>query len=192
MLILTDTPPKRANFFQMPLAHRVFSKLRFFLLSLLLIIGVACNDIIPVWVGEVTLNDYTLYYSDYPREFEIDLSGDESLVPMRLELTLTYYVGIGRTDLPLYLILEDENHEVREFHTTLNLKADNQWQGSAQDNEIDYTITHEAISELQLDPQKYKLKIYANDDEIDKIYGIVKLAARLYELDSAEAASSSD
>ena len=61
------------------------------------------------------------------------------------------------------------------------LKQDGQWRGAPQENEVDYTFTQVAIPQLTLEPDhSYTLKVYANDDELEKIYGIVRLVARLY------------
>lgn len=156
--------------------------------SLVLLAMLGCGDIIPLWRGELSLNDYTLYYSDYPSEFEMDLSevqGQE--VHARLELVIRYYVGIGRSDLPLFIIIEDEENNISEFTTNVPLKSGDQWLGIPAENEIDYLITHDAIPSLKLKPSKYKLKIYANDDNEEKIYGVVRIEARLYELEEPAA-----
>ncbi|MEL6195048.1 MAG: hypothetical protein AAFR66_23525 [Bacteroidota bacterium] len=148
-------------------------------LSFLLTIA-SCGDLVPVWRGEIILSDYTLYYSDLPREFEIDISDQNAGQELRLELELTYYTGLGRNELPIYMVLEDENTNVQEFQTDLVIKADGSWQGIPDENEIDYTITHTAIPSIILENGKYSLKLYANDDKEEKIYGIVRIAARLY------------
>ena len=54
---------------------------------------------------------------------------------------------------------------------------------SPDEFKVDYSISHLAIEELQLDPGMYSLKIYSDDQNFEQIEGIVKIAARLFELD---------
>ncbi|MEM9933230.1 MAG: hypothetical protein AAF824_06450 [Bacteroidota bacterium] len=150
-----------------------------FCLSFLLTIP-SCGDIVPVWRGEIILSDYTLYYSDLPREFEIEITDQNAGQELRLEMALTYYTGLGRNEIPIYMVLEDAKTNVQEFQTNIPIKSSGAWQGVPDENEIDYTITHTAIPSLTLEEGTYSLKIYANDDKEEKIYGIVRIAARLY------------
>ena len=89
-----------------------------FLILVLMTPILGCGDIQPIWKGEQPLREkgYTLYFSE-PCEFAIDLSASEVQVKTRLELAITYYVKISRTNLPLFLVIEDEEHERREFLT---------------------------------------------------------------------------
>ena len=137
----------------------------------------------PGMEGELVLSDYTLYYSDQPREFQIDISDQNSGQELRLELALTYYTGLGRNEIPLYMVLEDEHTNVQEFQTDIPIKSEGAWQGVADENEIDYTVTHTAIPSIKLEKGTYSLKLYANDDKEEKIYGVVRIAARLYNKD---------
>lgn len=144
----------------------------------------SCGDIIPVWRQEKTINDYTLYYTDEPKEFQVDLTNEpEAKLDLRLELVVRYYIGIGRNELPLFIIIEDEENNISEFTTSIPLKSGEQWLGVPAENEIDYTITHEAIPSLSLKPTTYSMKIYANDEKAEKIYGVVRLEARMYKLE---------
>lgn len=95
-------------------------------------------------------------------------------------MALTYYTGLGRNEIPIYMVLEDAKTNVQEFQTNIPIKSSGAWQGVPDENEIDYTITHTAIPSLTLEEGTYSLKIYANDDKEEKIYGIVRIAARLY------------
>lgn len=158
------------------------SALYLFLFSL---ITTGCGDIIPLWVDETELNDFTLYYTDKPVEFhiEIDQLTTES-TQARLELDITYYTDIGRTDIPLFLSLEDDSNHVSEFNANVLLKAEGEWLGVPHNNEIDYTITHNVISSLELRNGHYLLRIYANDEKKEKIYGVVRIVARLYEIET--------
>ncbi|RMG27249.1 MAG: hypothetical protein D6730_07620 [Bacteroidetes bacterium] len=143
-----------------------------------------CGDMIPIWRGEVTLDDYTIYHSVYPVEFEVDLSREQGAeLNTRLELVIRYYVGIGRQNLPLFILIEDEENNIREFTVDIPLKSGEQWLGVPAENEIDYVLTHTAIPSLRLKPGKYTLKMYANDELDEKIYGVVKIEARLFLLE---------
>ncbi|MEL6592698.1 MAG: hypothetical protein AAFQ68_21545, partial [Bacteroidota bacterium] len=55
------------------------------------------------------------------------------------------------------------------------------WLGEPKQNEIDFSLTHIAIPELRLKPGEYTLRIYANDEAQESVYGIVNVEARLYE-----------
>ncbi|MCI4668448.1 MAG: hypothetical protein MRZ79_09930 [Bacteroidia bacterium] len=161
-----------------------FSKyFRFLLLVLLILSGMGCGDIRPIWKGEKQLRDkgYTLYFSE-PCEFSIDLNDLNVPVNARLELAITYYVKISRTNLPLYLVLEDEKHVRREFFTNVLIKDDGEWLGAPDEDNVDYTITHLAISEIELEKGIYSLKIYSDDQDFEQIEGVVKIAARLFEV----------
>jgi hypothetical protein len=146
----------------------------------------ACSDIVPVWVGQKKLDDLTLYYSDLPLEFDLRLKTEKTL-DLRLELEITYYSGIGREDLPLTLIIEGDSLLPREFPVRITLKEGEQWQGIPDANEIDYSLTYEAISSISLKPGDYILKMYANDEKEEKIYGVTRIVARLFENKGAEA-----
>jgi hypothetical protein len=142
--------------------------------------SLGCGDIVPVWSGEATLKGQTLHFTEGPLEFPVDIEVKDSIVNLRLELQVTYYQGIGRDNLPLFLILEDKDHNIIENTTDIQLKAENEWLGIQEKNEIDYTITHNAIPDISLAPGKYSLKIYANDEKAEKIYGVVRIVARFY------------
>lgn len=157
------------------------------LLILLVLAETGCGDIRPVWKGEKNLREkgFTLYFSE-PCEFSIDLNDLNAPLNARLELAITYYVKISRTSLPLYLVLEDENHVRREFFTNVLIKDDGEWLGFPDEEGIDFTITHMAINELRLEKGKYSLKIYSDDQDFEQIEGIVKVAARLFEVGEEE------
>lgn len=146
----------------------------------LMILGSGCSDIVPVWSGETVLKEQTLRYTEDPVEFVVDIDVADSIVSLRLELQITYYQGIGREDLPLFLILEDAQHNIIEHTTDIQLKSENEWLGVQEKNEIDYTLLHNAIPDISLRPGKYSLKIYANDQKNEQIFGIVKIVARFY------------
>jgi len=156
----------------------------FFLSSYVMTIVVlsSCGDIKPVWKGDMNMEKqgYTLHYSEDPVEFEFDLKGGEADLDLMLELMISYYVGISRSELPLFIVLENENHDLFEYTSEIILKDDDTWLGIPQQNEIDYSLTHIAIPELRLKPDTYTLRIYANDEAQESIYGVVNIEARLY------------
>jgi hypothetical protein len=139
-----------------------------------------CADIRPLWKGEQSLESLTLYFSE-PVEFQIQTpAADEPLITM-LELAITYDQGINRSDLPLFLTLEAPDHEVMEFDTVVPLKREGEWLGIPEENEVDYTVTHIAVTNLKLEPDAaYALKIYANDEAKEKIYGVIRVTLRVY------------
>jgi len=145
----------------------------------LLVLG-GCADIRPLWKGVQSLESLTMYFSE-PVEFRIETPpGEDPLIAM-LELAITYDQGINRSDLPLFLTLEAPDHQVQEFNTTIPLKREGEWLGIPEENEVDYTITHVAASHLKLAPDAtYELKLYANDEEKEKIYGVIRVVVRLY------------
>lgn len=142
----------------------------------------ACADIKPVWMGGMNMEKqgYTLHYSEDPVEFKFDLKGIEANQELMLELVISYYVGISRSELPLFIVLENESHDLFEYTSEVILKEDDTWLGIPQQNEIDYSLTHIAIPELRLNPGTYTLRIYANDEAQESIYGVVNIEARLY------------
>ena len=145
----------------------------------------SCGDIRPLWKGEKKLDNYELYYSE-PCEFKVNLGMLQKEVNGMLELVITYYVGITRNNLPLFIVLEDEEHNVSEYTTNVLLKDEGEWMGLPEKNEIDYTLTHIAIPEIKIKPGNYTMKFYANDDKEEKVYGIVKITARFYERENLE------
>ncbi|MEL7531420.1 MAG: hypothetical protein AAFN10_08945 [Bacteroidota bacterium] len=156
-----------------------------FLLSscvMTIVVMSACGDIKPVWKGDMNMEKqgYTLHYSEDPVEFQLDLKASESDLDLMLELMISYYVGISRSELPLFIVLENENHDLFEYTSEVILKEDDTWLGIPQQNEIDYSLTHIAIPELRLKPGTYTLRIYANDEAQESIYGVVNIEARLY------------
>lgn len=152
-----------------------------FVTLFILLLSHGCGGITPVWKGEAKLDTLTLFFSE-PVEFEIKFTHPEEELPTRLELSITYDPGINRERLPLYLTIEDnENHQVQEFDNSVTLKENGQWLGEKEENQVDYTLTYDAIDELTIKPsQTYEMKIFSNDEESEKIYGIIKVVARLY------------
>ena len=157
-----------------------FSSLCF--LFLIFLCGSGCGEIVPVWVGESQLADYTLYYTE-PVDFLVEVDPIEATMDLRLELEITYYQGIGRNTLPLFIVIQDKDREkeVREFTVDVPLRTGDEWLGIPSTNEIDYVLTHNAINHLSFQQGLHTLKIFTNDEEEEKIYGIVKIVARLFE-----------
>lgn len=145
-----------------------------------LCILMGCGDIRPLWKGEAKLESLTLYFSE-PIEFTVEFPDPDPPTTTMLEIAITYDQGINRTNLPLFLTLEDPSHQVQEFSTDIVLKEEGEWLGIPEENEIDYTVTHIAVKGLLLESDsQYQLKIFADDDNKEKIYGIIRLAVRLY------------
>lgn len=161
------------------------------LVSLLCMAG--CSDLVPLWSGTQKLQDLTLYYSK-PVEFTgIEVPGDSgSRQVAYLELAITYYTPIGRTELPLHLVFENvgstEKFPLEFDKIVVPLKVDDKWQGKQEEYETDYTLTTVVIPFFELPAGKYRLKIYGNDPKTEKIYGVVKIAARIYPLEKGKSA----
>ncbi|MEM7659377.1 MAG: hypothetical protein AAF399_24875 [Bacteroidota bacterium] len=149
---------------------------------------VSCGEIRPLWKGTSKLEGFTMYYSE-PCEYLMDLSHLPGPVEAFLELEITYYVGTNRTNVPLFLVLENKQHDLKEHTTNVILKADGEWVGIPAENEIDYSLSHIAIPYLRLQPDEYVLRVYANDDDAERLYGIVEIAARLFETQAEAEAS---
>lgn len=142
---------------------------------------------VPIWSGEVDLtSDYTLFHNE-PRQFEIKFSHPQPELDLNLEFSVTYDISsIGRQDLPLTIFIERkdsvEGNFPPEYPYTFSLKEDGKWKGTANANQVDYVISDVVIERISLKSDAtYTLKVYANDSRAGKIYGIVKIAARLYE-----------
>ncbi len=145
---------------------------------------ISCGDIVPIWMSYQSLEDYTLRKSSQPCEFPITIDPIGEMLNLRMEMEITYDVGIGRNNLPIRILIIDPatDKTIKEVETTITLKADGEWLGIPKENEIDYTITHNAIPVLKMKPGNYLLQVYANDRKQEKIYGIVNITARLYEI----------
>lgn len=161
-----------------------------FIISILLF---SCSGVVPIWSGKKNLEDNTLYFSK-PIEFQLEVVGEKPdvPVPLYLELDVTYYTQIGRTDLPLSFIFEkigDAKSFPIEKDKTLLLKENDTWRGKPDEYNSDYTLTEQVLTDLKLTPGRYKFKIYGNDagnpkrkdDGSEKIFGVLKIEARLYE-----------
>lgn len=157
-----------------------------FYFSVLVLLLSSCTDIVPIWSATQNMQDLTLYYSK-PVEFndiEIKVGEEKKPEDFYLELDITYYTPIGRTDLPLSIVFENTVNTEKfpfEFDKVLiPLKIEDKWQGKQEEYETDYTLTHIAVPSVKLPPGKYRMKIYSNDAKSEKIYGVVKIGARLY------------
>ncbi len=175
----------------MSIFHSPFSIFNSLFLALWLLSS--CSEVVPIWSGKKNLEENTLYFSK-PIEFELQVPGNKPEVPVSLylELAVTYYTQIGRTDLPLSFIFEkigDAKAFPIEKDKTIQLKEKDTWRGQIDEYNSDYTLTEQVLPDVKLTPGKYKLKIYGNDsgnpkrkdDGSEKIFGVVKIAARLYE-----------
>lgn len=144
-----------------------------------------CGEVVPVWKQEVSFPEYTLYHNK-AKKLEISLDfPEETSRKCRMEFEITYDIsGIGRPELPLSIILQKESGDIsppKEFNVVVPLQAEGEWLGIPQDNEVDYVITYIVIPDLELEKGEYSMNLYANDNNNDQIYGVVKILARLYE-----------
>jgi len=139
----------------------------------------------PTWVDQRQLNDYTLYDESEDQPCAFGMVIDSIIDPrhLRLEMELTYDVGISRDNLPLQVHILNQRATVvlSEIEINLDLKKDGKWLGIPHENEIDYTITQDIASHLIIDPGTYWLYLYANDRSSRNIYGIVEITVRLFE-----------
>lgn len=152
-------------------------------LPIVLILLSSCSGITPIWKGDCKelAESKTLYYQQ-PCEYQIDANQLSDPGPYSLELTLTYYSQIGRTELPLFISLEDNLHNTQDFYFSIPLKKDGRDLGVLAQNEIDLTITHLAIEELELSEDSYFLRVFYDGARImeDEAEGIIALEVRLY------------
>lgn len=152
----------------------------------------SCSDVVPVATMRYKIPDMTLYYSK-PIEFNFTITGEKDKAGLYyLEMDVTYYTPIGRNDLPLEIIVENTESTEKfpeEFHPVIPLKVDEKWQGKQEEYETDYTLTYIAIPAMKLKPGNYKMKIFANDPKNEKIYGVVRINARIFENESPKKVS---
>lgn len=152
-----------------------------FLISLGILSG--CSGITPIWKGdcEELAESKALYYQQ-PCEYLIEVGELVDPGPYSLELTLTYYSQIGRTELPLFISIEDNLHRTEDYYFTIPLKKDGRDLGVLAQNEIDLTITHLAVRELELTEDTYFLRVFYDGEGImeAEAEGIIALEARLY------------
>lgn len=142
-----------------------------------------CSGITPIWKGDCKelAESKTLYYQQ-PCEYLIEVDKLVDPGPYSLELTLTYYSQIGRTELPLFISIEDNLHNTEDYYFSIPLKKDGRDLGILAQNEIDLTITHLAVKELTLTENTYFLRVFYDGERImeDEAEGIIALEARLY------------
>lgn len=142
-----------------------------------------CSGITPIWKGDCKelAESKTLYYQQ-PCEYLIEVGKLVDPGPYSLELTLTYYSQIGRTELPLFISIEDNLHNTEDYYFSIPLKKDGRDLGVLAQNEIDLTITHLAVNELILTEDTYFLRVFYDGERImeDEAEGIIALEARLY------------
>lgn len=147
----------------------------------------SCGGVSPVWKGtcEELRESKTLYYQQ-PCEYQFSKSELLGEGPYTLEFTLTYYSQIGRSELPLFVTLDDDQHNTQEFNITIPLKKDGRDLGTPAQNEIDLTVTHLAAERLQLDQEQYYLRVFYDGERLmeTEAEGIIALEARLYNSDS--------
>lgn len=142
-----------------------------------------CGDLVPVWLQSNTLNDYTLENTS-PCSFDVSIEKGTSITAW-LELDITYDTGINRSRLPLKIALKEAGKDeyTAVYESIIDLKIEGEWMGIPLENEIDYMISHKAIPAITLEPQRrYILEVYSNDPESGSVYGIIKISARLYEI----------
>ncbi len=154
-------------------------------LAIPLILGLAtgCGGITPIWKGhcEELAESKTLYYQQ-PCEYLIEVDKLLDPGPYSLELTLTYYSQIVRTELPLFISIEDNLHNTEDYYFSIPMKKDGRDLGVPAQNEIDLTITHLVVKELKLTEDTYFLRVFYDGERImeDEAEGIIALEARLY------------
>ena len=146
-----------------------------------------CGGVSPVWKGtcEELKESKTLYYQQ-PCEYQFSTSELLEQGPYSLEFTLTYYSQIGRSELPLFVVLEDDQHNTQEFNFSIQIKKDGRDLGTPAQNEIDLTVTHLAAERLALDQNMYFLRVFYDGERLmeAEAEGIIALEARLYNSDS--------
>lgn len=136
----------------------------------------------PIYSKTQKVPELTLHFADQPVVFTIKTDAPEEMIQSRLELTLQIDQStFKRDELPLMLILEGPDLDLVEYEISVPIKLDGEWLGEMDDNQVDVQIVHEAIEFLELrSPAKYSLKVFANDDKEQQIFGVIKIGARLY------------
>ncbi len=146
-----------------------------------------CGSISPIWKGSCRdlAETKTLYYQQ-PCEYQINAENFSLSGPYALELTLTYYSQIGRSELPLYLSFEDDQHDIQDFHCSIPLKKDGRDLGMPAQNEIDLTLSYLALPFVELGAKSYTLRIFYDGEKLmeEEVEGIIDLEARLYQAEA--------
>lgn len=155
----------------------------FLLVSLWLVMS--CTRLTPTWSDTVSIPSETMYYRK-PLAFNtVTIAGEDPKKAQNyyLELDVTYYTQISRDSLPIDIYFEKVNNAEdfpHEFKCKIPLRINGEWQGKMEDYETDYTLTSIVIPQFALMPGKYIMKIYAADEKTEKIYGVVKVGARMF------------
>ncbi len=151
--------------------------------GLLAIIISSCGGITPVWSEscDELEETKTLYYQT-PCVYKLNTSELIAPGPYVLELSLTYYSQIRRSELPLFLILEDGQKNTQDFYFSIPLKNGGKDLGVPAENEIDLTLSHVAIQNLDLPAEEYTFRLFFDGERMmeNEVEGILGLEARLY------------
>ncbi|MEL6674210.1 MAG: hypothetical protein AAFR61_18535 [Bacteroidota bacterium] len=164
-------------------------------ITLLLCLGftllAGCGEITPLWKGYFKLKNLTLYTNE-PCEYKVSIQDERPELLVNLELTITHYIKISRTSLPLSIFLErnvdDSTYVVKEYEVEIPLKEDGEWKGELVNDGVDIALTYVAIPRLNLQPGDYTLKIYADalKETTGEIEGVAQIDARFYEVQDIE------
>lgn len=148
----------------------------------------ACGAVVPSWKGTCNVPNQTLLYN-VPCEYLIDLTQADAPFPAQIELVVTYYGQTVWGELPLSLIFEDQTDPEalpQELSVEIPLKKEGQLQGTPHENGIDYVLSVLAVPEIALQNHSYRLRIYANDEQEGKIYGVPAIEVRIYPQEKKE------
>lgn len=161
-----------------------------FTLATILLFTFGCSDITPIWKGECKVPNFTLYTNE-PCQYKVGIGPEFGTLQAKLELTITYYSKIARSDLPLNISLEnDKTHDIQEISSLIPLKKEGNLIGTPiEGKEFDLILIYNTAETLQLEAGSYTLRIFANDLAVSsgEIEGVMQIDARLYAVPTEDA-----
>lgn len=158
------------------------------LFGLVCALCVSCNEVVPIFVDSQDPPNGTIFYADQPLEFSIRTDAPASEIDTRVSITIVCDKTLfTREELPLMLIWEGPNIELKEVPISIPVRVGEKWLGNPAETDADQAIVFAEIPSLVLQtPTRYSLKIYGDDDKQEKIFGVMRVEVRLFENEQEE------
>ena len=141
-------------------------------------------DIVPIWKGNRTMEDYLLAGDSAACTFDLQLDSLAPIMYVKIELEVTYDTYTGRNELPFKIALVDSAgaFSLPPTAIAIPIREEGRWLGYPYKKNREYIVVHTAISKQKMYPGPYTLSLSANNKDLSFLPGIIAIGVRMYKM----------
>lgn len=149
-----------------------------------LLFAISCLDIVPLWKGSRTMENYLLPGDSAACSFPIHLDSLAPIMYIKIELEVTYDTYTGRNELPIKLTMADSTGAFSLTPTSviIPIRKEGKWLGYPYKSNREYIVVHTAIPRQKVYPGSYTLNLSADNRDLSFLPGIIAIGVRLYKM----------